>query len=73
MIRIDICYAPCCIETQTVSPTLSGLQFIKRCVQYLSSHLKKTYFILLMIMMDQISQDLYGVGIKLKTTQHIIF
>ena len=37
MIRIDICYATCCLATQTVAPNLPGFQGIKRCVQYLSS------------------------------------
>ena len=44
MSRIDICCATCHIYTQTVSPTLPGFQGIKRCVQYLYSHLHKPIF-----------------------------
>ena len=44
MSRIDLCYATCSLATQTVAPTLSGLQGIKRCVQYLASHPHKTIF-----------------------------
>ena len=32
MSGIDICYANCRIETQTVAPTLPGFKGIKRCV-----------------------------------------
>ena len=34
---ISICDATCCLETQTMSPTLPGFQGIKCCVQYLDS------------------------------------
>ena len=44
MIRIDLCYATFSLATQTVAPTLSGFQGIKRCVQYLSSHPHKPIF-----------------------------
>ena len=44
MIRIDIFYATCYLETQTVAPTLPGFQGIKRCVQYLASHPHKPIF-----------------------------
>ena len=37
-------YATCRLETQTVAPTLSGFQGIKRCVQYLASHPHKPIF-----------------------------
>ena len=66
--RIDINYTACHIETQTVAPTLPGFQGIKCGIQYLDSHQHKTKLILLIIMMDQISSDLHGVGIKLNTT-----
>ena len=42
MSRVEIFYATCCLETQTVSPTLPGFQGIKRRVQYLASHPYKT-------------------------------
>ena len=73
MSRIDICYATCCLSTQTVAPTLPCLQGIKICVQYLSSHPHKTIFYPSNFMTTQISSDLHGVGIKLNTTQPIIF
>ena len=38
MIIIDHCYSTCCLDTQTVAPTLPGFQGIKHCVQYLASH-----------------------------------
>ena len=41
MSRIDLCYATCSQDTQTVAPTLPGFQGIKRCVQYLASHTHK--------------------------------
>ena len=44
MSRSDICYATCCIETQTVAPTLLGSQGIKCYVQYLDSHPHKPIF-----------------------------
>ena len=44
MSRIDLFYTNCCLTTQTVSPTLSGFQGIKRCVQYLASHPHKPIF-----------------------------
>ena len=44
MSKIDIYYATCRLETQTVSPTLPGLKGIKICVQYLASHLHKPIF-----------------------------
>ena len=44
MNRIDICYTACSLETQTVAPTLPGLQSIKRCIQYIASHPHKPIF-----------------------------
>ena len=41
---INIYYTTCCLETQTLAPTLTGFQGIKLCVQYLSSHPYKTIF-----------------------------
>ena len=38
MIRIDICYIYCRLGTQTVAPTITGLQGLKRCIQCLASH-----------------------------------
>ena len=66
--RIGLCYATCCLSTQTVAPTLPGFQGINRCVQYLASHPHKKYFICLILMMDQMSSGLHGVEIKLNTT-----
>ena len=42
--RIDLCYATCCLATQTVAPILPGFQGIKRCVQYLASNPHKPIF-----------------------------
>ena len=44
MSRIDLCYETCCLDTQTVAPTLPVFQCIKRCVQYLASHPHKPIF-----------------------------
>ena len=44
MSRIDLFYATCCLDTQTVALNLPGFQGIKRCVQYLASHLHKPIF-----------------------------
>ena len=44
MSRIDLCYATCCLATQTVAPTLPDFQVFKRCVQYLASHPHKPIF-----------------------------
>ena len=68
MSRIDICYATFRLETQTAAPTLTVFQGIKLCVQYVAGHPHKPVFVLLILMMTQISSELYGVGIKLKTT-----
>ena len=73
MSRIDLCYETCSIATQTVAPTLPYFQGIKRCVQYLASHPHKTIFILLIIMMDQMSSGLHRVEIKLNTTHKKMF
>ena len=67
-----IYYATCRLATHTVAPTITGFQGIKCCVQYLARHPYKPIFILIILMMDQISSDLYGVGIMLNTTPHII-
>ena len=72
MRRIVICYSTCCLATQNVAPTLPGFQGIKHCFQYLASHPHRPIFTLLIIMMDQISSGLHGVGIKLKNTKPII-
>ena len=53
MSKIDICYATCPLETETMAPTLPGFQGIKLCVHYLESHPHKAIFILLIIIMDQ--------------------
>ena len=44
MSQIDICYATCHLETQTVAPTIPGFQGIKRCVHYLNIHPHKPIF-----------------------------
>ena len=44
MSRTNLCYATCCLATQTVAPNLPGFQGIKRCVQYLDSHPHKPIF-----------------------------
>ena len=72
MSRIRVSYTTFRLSTQTVSPTLPGLQGINLCVQYIASHPHKTIFILLIIIMAQISSDLHGVRINLKTIQPII-
>ena len=41
---IDLCYATCHLEIKNMSPTLPGLQGIKRCVQYLASNPHKPIF-----------------------------
>ena len=51
-----------------MEPNLPSFQCIKLYVQYLASQPHKPMFILLILMMDQISSDLNGVGIKLNTT-----
>ena len=69
MIRIDICYIEFHPGTQTVAPTLPIFQGLKCCIKYLYSHPHNLYFIVIILMIDQMSSDLHGVGIKLKTTQ----
>ena len=44
MIKIDLCYATCHLDTQNVAPNLSGFQGIKQCVQYLAIHPHKPIF-----------------------------
>ena len=44
MSRIGIYYIACCLETQTVAPTSSGLQVIKHWIKYLASHSHKPIF-----------------------------
>ena len=70
---IYICYANFLLATKTVAMTFPGFQVIKICAQYLASQPHKPIFILLTIMMAQISSDLHGVGIKLNNTLPIIF
>ena len=69
MVIIDIFYAAFRLGTQTVVPTILGFKGLKSCIQYLASHLHKTTFTLLIIIMAQISSYLHGVGLKLYTTQ----
>ena len=72
MSRIDLCYATCSLATQTMAPTLPGFQGIKQCVQHIASHPHKPIFILLILMMYQMSSGLNRVEIRAKTTQHKI-
>ena len=44
MSRNDLCYATCCLATQTVTTTLTAFQCIKQCVHYLDSHPDKPIF-----------------------------
>ena len=44
MSRIEMFYATFRLDTQTVSPTLTGFQGINSCVQYLASHPQKPIF-----------------------------
>ena len=44
MSKIDIFNTSCCLETQTVAPTLTGLKGIKSCIKYLASNPHKTLF-----------------------------
>ena len=44
MSSIGICYTVFCMETETVAPTLTALQGLKRCIQYLAIHPHKTIF-----------------------------
>ena len=44
MRRIAICYTACHLETQTEATTLTGLQGLKLCIQYLASHPHKPIF-----------------------------
>ena len=44
MSTIGIFYETCRLETQTVAPTLTGFQDIKRCAQYLDNHPHKPIF-----------------------------
>ena len=41
---IELFCETCCLETQTVAPTLPGFQGIKRCLQYLASQPHKPIF-----------------------------
>ena len=73
MSRIGICYETFRLATQTVAPTLPGFQGIKSCVQYLASYPHNLSFILLILIMYQMSSGLHGVVIKLNTTQPRFF
>ena len=66
---IDIFYATCHLDPQTLAPTLPFFQGIKCCVQYLDIHPHKPIFYPSIFIVDQISSGLHGVEIKLKTTQ----
>ena len=44
MSRIHISYATCCLETQTMTPTIPGFQGINCCVQYMDSNSHKQIF-----------------------------
>ena len=46
MSRNDIFYTAYSIATQTMSPTITGFQGIKHCIQYLASHPHKPIFYL---------------------------
>ena len=69
MIKIDLCYATCRLATQTVAPTLPRFQVSNDVFNiWLVTHIN-LYFILLILMMDQMLSGSHGVEIKLKTTQ----
>ena len=53
IIRIQICYTYCCLATHNVEPTLPGFQGLKTFIQYLASKYHNPYFILPILMMDQ--------------------
>ena len=42
MSRIEICYTSYCLATQTVAPTIPGLQSIKHSIIYMDSYPHKT-------------------------------
>ena len=65
---IFIYYTVYSLVTQTVSPTLPCFYGIKNCIQYLASHSHKPIFILLIVIMYQMSSNLHGMEIKVKTT-----
>ena len=44
MSRIGMFYTACHLETQTVALTIPGFQGIKRCIQYLDGHPRKSIF-----------------------------
>ena len=69
MSRIDISYTACHMETQNLAHALTGFQGLKRFIKHLSSHPNNPIFILIILMMAQISLGLHGVGIKGKTEQ----
>ena len=65
---MNICYTAWHLVTQTLAPTIPGLQCLKRCIQYLASHPCNPSFILIIIIMYQISSELHVMGIKWMTT-----
>ena len=69
---IDICYTFFRLVIQTLSPTLPGFQGLNIFILYLSSRPHKPIFILLVLIMYQISSDLHVVVLKFNTTQPII-
>ena len=54
-----MCYTACRLAAQTVEYTLPGFQGIKRRIIYMASQPHKNIFILLIIIMYQISPDLH--------------
>ena len=73
VIRIDICYTVFHLGTQTVVTTIPYFQGLKHSIKYLDSHPNDPYIVIIILIMAQNSPYLHGVGIKLKTTQPIIF
>ena len=43
MSKIDFFYPNCNLANQTVAPTITGFQDLKRCIQYPDSHYHKPF------------------------------
>ena len=55
-----------------MAPTRHGFRDFKLCSQYLASYDHIILFILIILITYQISSDIHGLGIKLKTVPPII-
>ena len=69
MIITEICSTACRLGGRNVAYNIPGFKYHKCCIQYMASHPHKPIFIIMIIVMDQISSYLHVVWVNLKASK----